>query len=110
MPQKRVCSGKKKSREVFPDGMRVDEAGNLHVTGPKGIWVWDPQGHYRDTIVVPEQPANLTRGDSDYRSLYTTTSICFALSDRSYRFRGVPEVTSGSALFPLTMFDVLTSV
>src|SRR5579859_4138553 len=25
-----------------PDGMKVDLAGNLFVTGPGGIWVWDP--------------------------------------------------------------------
>lgn len=74
-------SGKASNERVFgeekedggvPDGMRVDEAGNLYVTGPKGIWVWDPQGHHLGTIVVPEQPANLAWGDKDYRSLYIT--------------------------------------
>lgn len=55
-----------------PDGMRVDKAGNLYVTGPKGIWVWSPQGKRLGTIVVPEQPANLAWGDSDYRTLYIT--------------------------------------
>lgn len=51
-----------------PDGMKVDEQGNLFVTGPKGIWVWDPQGRHLGTIVIPDQPANLARGDNDYRS------------------------------------------
>ncbi len=54
----------------MPDGMRVDKAGNLYVTGPKGIWVWDPEGHHLGTIVVPEQPANLAWGESDYRTLF----------------------------------------
>ena len=27
-----------------PDGMKVDKNGNLFVTGPKGIWVWDARG------------------------------------------------------------------
>lgn len=58
--------------EGVPDGMRVDRKGNLYVTGPKGIWVWDPQGHHLGTIEIPEQPANLNWGDSDYRSLYIT--------------------------------------
>jgi gluconolactonase len=60
-----------------PDGMKVDLAGNLYVTGPKGIWVWDSQAHHLGTIILPEQPANLAWGDSDYGTLYitATTSI-----------------------------------
>ena len=60
--------------EGVPDGMRVDKAGNLYVTGPKGIWVWDPKGHHLGTIEMPEQPANLNWGDSDYRTLYITAT------------------------------------
>ncbi len=33
--------GEEKGAEGVPDGMRVDEAGNLFVVGPKGIWVWN---------------------------------------------------------------------
>ncbi|HUY12290.1 MAG TPA: SMP-30/gluconolactonase/LRE family protein, partial [Terriglobia bacterium] len=57
-----------------PDGMRVDREGNLYVTGPLGIWVWDAEGHHLGTIVVPEQPANLTWGDADYGTLYITAT------------------------------------
>ena len=60
--------------EGVPDGMKVDENGNLFVTGPKGIWVWDSQGHHLGTIVLPEQPANLTWGDADYHTLYSTAT------------------------------------
>src|SRR6202035_192812 len=31
--------------EGVPDGMRVDNSGNLFVTGPKGIWIWDAAGN-----------------------------------------------------------------
>jgi gluconolactonase len=55
-----------------PDGMRLDTAGNLYVVGPKGIWVWDAEGHHLGTILVPEQPANLAWGSADYRTLYIT--------------------------------------
>ena len=64
--------GKEEGRGGVPDGMRVDLAGNLFVTGPLGIWVWDPDGNHIGTIVVPEQPANLNWGDADYRTLYIT--------------------------------------
>jgi gluconolactonase len=57
-----------------PDGIKLDKNGNLFVTGPKGIWVWDATGHHLGTIVVPEQPANLAWGDKDYRTLYITAT------------------------------------
>jgi gluconolactonase len=57
-----------------PDGIKVDKQGNLFVTGPGGIWVWDAQGHHLGTIALPEQPANLTWGDPDYRTLYITAT------------------------------------
>jgi gluconolactonase len=60
--------------EGVPDGMKVDRNGNLYVTGPKGIWVWDKQGRHIGTMVIPEQPANLTWGDKDYRTLYITAT------------------------------------
>lgn len=60
--------------EGVPDGMKLDQDGNIFVTGPKGIWVWDPGGHHIGTIAMPEQPANLTWGDRDYRTLYITAT------------------------------------
>jgi gluconolactonase len=64
-------------RDGVPDGIKVDRRGNLFVTGPKGVWVWDAEGNHLGTISMPEQPANLTWGDKDYRTLYitATTSI-----------------------------------
>jgi len=57
-----------------PDGMRVDRDGNLFVTGPLGVWVWDVRGNHLGTIVMPEQPANLAWGDDDFRTLYITAT------------------------------------
>ena len=66
--------GDEKGEGGVPDGMKVDEAGNLFVVGPRGIWVWDAQGRRLGTIVTPEQPANLAWGDSDYQTLYITAT------------------------------------
>jgi gluconolactonase len=60
--------------EGVPDGMRVDRKGNIFVTGPKGIWIWNAQGHHIGTIVMPEQPANLAWGDAHYDTLYITAT------------------------------------
>jgi gluconolactonase len=57
-----------------PDGIKVDEKGNVFVTGPRGIWVWDARGNHLGTIVLPEQPANLTWGGKDYQTLYITAT------------------------------------
>jgi gluconolactonase len=57
-----------------PDGIRVDREGNLYVTGPGGIWVWNAQGQHLGTILLPEQPANLAWGDADLRTLYITAT------------------------------------
>lgn len=57
-----------------PDGMKVDKNGNIFVTGPEGIWVWDANGNHLGTIVIPEQPANLAWGDKDYHTLYITAT------------------------------------
>jgi gluconolactonase len=70
-----------------PDGMRVDKNGNLFVTGPKGIWVWDAKGNHLGTIVMPEQPANLNWGDKDYRTLYiTATTSVYRLEMKTQGF------------------------
>jgi gluconolactonase len=60
--------------EGVPDGMRLDRTGNLYVTGPGGIWIWNSEGHHLGTILLPEQPANLAWGDSDLKTLYITAT------------------------------------
>ena len=70
-----------------PDGIKVDEQGNLFVTGPKGVWVWDSQGHHLGTVEMPEQPANLTWGDKNYQTLYiTATTSVYRLRTTSRGF------------------------
>ena len=70
-----------------PDGMKVDKNGNIFVTGPKGIWVWDAAGKHLGTIVMPEQPANLNWGDKDYRTLYiTATTSVYRLETKTQGF------------------------
>lgn len=79
--------------EGVPDGIRVDEKGNLYITGPLGIWVWDLEGRHLGTIVLPEQPANLAWGDEDYRTLYiTATTSVYKLRTRMRGF--VPYLPS----------------
>jgi len=54
------------------DGVKVDRAGNLFVSGPGGVWVLSPEGEHLGTIRGPELPANFAWGDADGRTLYMT--------------------------------------
>ncbi len=58
--------------EGGPDGMAVDKQGNLYVTGPGGVWVFDSKGKTLGVIVTPEVPANCGFGDPDFKTLYIT--------------------------------------
>ena len=55
-----------------PDGMKVDQKGNVYSTGPGGVWIMSPDGKHLGTIKVPEVPANLAFGDADGKTLYLT--------------------------------------
>jgi gluconolactonase len=60
--------------EGRPDGMKVDEEGNLYTTGPGGLWIIAPDGEQLGHLRFPEKTANCAWGDSDRRSLYVTAS------------------------------------
>lgn len=76
-----------KKGDGVPDGMKVDESGNLYVTGPGGIWVWDSKGQHLGTILLPEQPANLAWGDTDWSTLYiTATTSVYRLKTKARGF------------------------
>ena len=70
-----------------PHGMKLDQQGNIFVTGPQGIWLWDPHGHHLGTIVLPERPWNLAWGDKDYGTLYiTATTSVYRLRTEAHGF------------------------
>ena len=56
------------------DGMAVDDAGNLYVTGDAGVDVFDRTGKKLGTIEVDVKPSNCTFGDADRRTLYITAN------------------------------------
>ena len=62
--------------EGIPDGIRVDEKGNLYVAA-KRIYVYTPEGKQIGEIPLGETPSNCAFGDADLQSLFITarTSI-----------------------------------
>lgn len=53
-----------------PDGMKVDVKGNVWVTGPGGVWVFDSHGNHLGTINLIERSANFAWGDADFSTIY----------------------------------------
>jgi gluconolactonase len=62
------------TRPGAPDGMKVDEKGNVYSTGPGGVWIFSPEGKALGTIVMPEKSANVAWGGPDRKTLYITAS------------------------------------
>lgn len=60
-----------------PDGICVDDTGNLYVANNaddvKAIVVFDPSGHQLGRIVLPVAPSNCTFGGDDRKTMYITT-------------------------------------
>lgn len=61
-------------RPGFPDGMKLDEEGNLWLCGPGGIWVVSPDADLLGIVEVPEVAANLCFAGDDRRDLFITAS------------------------------------
>jgi sugar lactone lactonase YvrE len=56
----------------IPDGMTIDELGNLYFCGLGGVWIVSPAGQQLGFISVAN-PFNIAFGGNDGRTLYITT-------------------------------------
>jgi gluconolactonase len=75
------------------DGIKVDQRGNLYVSGPSGLWILSAEGKHLGTLHPPEHPHNLAWGGPDRRTLY------LAAQTSIYRLQlRVP----GAGAFPLS--------
>jgi gluconolactonase len=68
---KRIFTGDEKQDGGGPDGMCLDQNGNVYSTY-NSIVVLNPNGELIGRIPVPEHPANCTLGGSDGKTLYVT--------------------------------------
>jgi gluconolactonase len=58
----------------FPDGMRLDQQGNIYVGARDGVQVFNPQGKLIGKIQMPKETANLTFGGKDNNILFICSS------------------------------------
>jgi gluconolactonase len=71
----------KSGMQGIPDGLALDSAGHIFVTGPGGVWVLDVNGGRLGVIPTPETPAACAFGGGDRKTLYITART------RVYRIR-----------------------
>jgi gluconolactonase len=62
------------TRPGAPDGMKVDQKGNVYSTGPGGIWIFSASRKHLGTIPLPRSAGNVNWGDADGKTLYITES------------------------------------
>ncbi len=68
-----ATSWAKAGKKGLPDGMKVDQAGNLFATGPGGVHVFSPDGTHLGTFDTDQPTANCAWGD-DGHTLYITAN------------------------------------
>lgn len=61
-------------RPGAPDGMKVDEEGNIYSAGPGGVWIFSPEGKPLGTMLIPERVSNVAWAGADHKMLYITAS------------------------------------
>ncbi len=79
----------KAGKKGLPDGLAVDQSGNLFATGPGGVIVFNPQGKHLGTVDTGEATANCKFGD-DGSTLYITADMYLCrikLSTRGLGFK-----------------------
>lgn len=54
------------------DGMAMDANGNLYITTNLGVEIFSPEGKQLGLVTFPQQPANVTFGGADGKTMYVT--------------------------------------
>lgn len=68
------ATGMQTGRKGLPDGLKVDNRGNLWATGPGGVLIFSPEGKHLGTLATGEATANCAWGD-DGSTLYITADM-----------------------------------
>lgn len=66
-----------KNNRGMPDGLKLDQAGNLFATGPGGVLIISPDGKHLGTISTGQLISNCAFGD-DGATLYMTSDMYLA--------------------------------
>ncbi|TWU02621.1 SMP-30/gluconolactonase/LRE family protein [Stieleria varia] len=59
-------------KDTGADGIVLDEQGNVYITTHIGVQIFSPGGDAVGLVEFPEQPANVTFGGADRKTMYVT--------------------------------------
>ncbi len=77
----------------FPDGMRLDQAGNIYVGALDGVQVFNSAAKLIGKILLPKETANLTFGGKDNNILFICSSnSIWAIKLNAKGAKPVPEI------------------
>jgi gluconolactonase len=82
------------------DGMKCDEAGNVWISGPGGIWIFDNQGCRLGTLEVAEVVGNFAWGGRDRTELLICASSSVYWLPTRVRGRLEPFMVPATASSP----------
>ncbi|MDA8585008.1 isochorismatase family protein [Rhodobacteraceae bacterium] len=84
-------------KKGVPDGMKADKDGNVYVTAPGGIWVYDFHGVLIGKIQLPEMAANLHWGGDTWSTLFITAETSLYSVATKTKGRDEPFMTPNVA-------------
>ena len=63
-----------KDGDGVPDGLKVDQKGNVWATGPGGVYVYTPDGTLLGRILTGVPTANVAWGGGSHSTLFITAN------------------------------------
>jgi len=107
-----TLTSKKLFTPLGSDGMTLDASGNLYLTTPNKVQVFDATGKHLLDIPTPENPTNVTFGGSDLQTLLITarTAVYTAqIQVEETQSKLSPDPSDGSSALPGTGGFTLSS-
>jgi gluconolactonase len=93
-----TLASKKLFVSIGSDGMELDAAGNLYLTTPNKIQVFDTVGNFLQDIPTRENPTNVAFGGADGKTLFITARTAVYIS--------ASRESTTSSTFTLTSPDI----
>jgi gluconolactonase len=102
-------TGDEKLDGTGPDGMSVDERGNVYATYA-GLVVIAPSGAVLARLAVPERPTNCAFGGADFQTLFVTARTSLYSVRTKVRGMGLPKVAAQEATKTLAIGSLMLVV
>jgi gluconolactonase len=93
LANRRLFAKTEGERDVMPDGMKIDEFGNVICAAQDGLYYFQPDGHLLGILLTEDPAMNFTWGSADGYTLFITCR--HFLSSVRIRARGYLNVKRG---------------